>query len=945
MGIKLGHALSLSFALCASVLSADIAAEPKAEGPQGWKLEYTTVYRDNFDKPARGPGPQGALGEAGSMETAAPLAGNASIRGSYHGDQHYQLVFATQPERLPLKGGGEYTLRFAYRILEASSRGYEALFFSQTAVSKKQWLPSCIFKGEAGAQGKAELKIKLFDYRDYSLSFTVPDSGSYLVDDISVQDSSGRIVYQEDFESSVPSPGPGLIIERGFAASDGARLSHWADLVTKPETLALLPRHTYRLSFDYRVEKPSGKDETLFVFLLPGATTDKVENCRHLLKNAQASGRFSTGFYTGEKGPYRLQIVAVENAEVTISDLKLERGDPVAVRETPPSYAYLEDAPFPRLGNYTQTSPDAQARGGFERRPWVRTVDEIERDMALFDLTFGFGQNLNYDPGFPERLRALNPHAVVLPYFLGQEVMPYARENAPKTVDPTATPDYRYDMGISPLWQVKDSSGAFVNDLDYPGIFKLDISPDCPRVNGQTCLDYQIAFVRDEDFASGVYDGIFIDNCFAFMNPHIPTAYKLGGLDFDLNRNGARDETPALLNRVSLEGETKLLKSLQAASGGFELVIANSGPAPETRFAPYVNGYVFENFSATWEDTASQGRPRSEAGWRYAWELYRKMDSLCLEPRTNLVEGFGISPKSGVPTFGPSEPTALDIRRCRFIMGTALLGNAFYEYDLSEARSSVFWFDEYAVDKDGKAVKSAEGKGYLGRPLGSAVELSTPAKLVWKEDCEGRVDFGASSKLAVAAGEMSVSGSKSIVLDGGAPGSVKKLQYQTPRGAWKVKKGKTYLVSFSWKVIKDLDFNPYFVINKKPFPYSAISALFAGESGRASFPYTAPESGDCAWTVGTNGGGMLAIDDLEIDEGGVGPWRRDFERGLVLVNPYEKETSFDAEALAGELKRSGLKRIKGSQAPEVNTGEGLGGSLKLGAFDAIILLADPISRR
>ena len=76
----------------------------------------------------------------------------------------------------------------------------------------------------------------------------------------------------------------------------------------------------------------------------------------------------------------------------------------------------------------------------------------------------------------------------------------------------------------------------------------------------------------------------------------------------------------------------------------------------------------------------------------------------------------------------------------------------------------------------------------------------------------------------------------------------------------------------------------------------------------------------------------------------MGPWRRDFEHGVVLVNPYEKETTFDAETLAGELKRTGLKRIKGSQAPEVNTGKSVGTSLSLESFGAIILLADPVSR-
>src|SRR5579872_6239 len=76
--------------------------------------------------------------------------------------------------------------------------------------------------------------------------------------------------------------------------------------------------------------------------------------------------------------------------------------------------------------------------------------------------------------------------------------------------------------------------------------------------------------------------------------------------------------------------------------------------------------------------------------------------------------------------------------------------------------------------------------------------------------------------------------------------------------------------------------------------------------------------------------------------GGAGPWRRDFENGFVLVNPFAQPHTFSASELAGALSRTGIRRIKGTQAPDINNGLPVSGDLTVGAFDAIILLADRI---
>ena len=92
-----------------------------------------------------------------------------------------------------------------------------------------------------------------------------------------------------------------------------------------------------------------------------------------------------------------------------------------------------------------------------------------------------------------------------------------------------------------------------------------------------------------------------------------------------------------------------------------------------------------------------------------------------------------------------------------------------------------------------------------------------------------------------------------------------------------------------------------------------------------------------------SGGGKIAIDDIRVTEGGAGPWRRGFENGFVLVNSLNHPYTFTSEELTGSYSRTGIKRILGTQAPDVNNGEPVTDTLTLQPFDAIILLSDHTS--
>jgi hypothetical protein len=428
------------------------------------------------------------------------------------------------------------------------------------------------------------------------------------------------------------------------------------------------------------------------------------------------------------------------------------------------------------------------------------------------------------------------------------------------------------------------------------------------------------------------------------MNGHIPTAFTPEKLDYDINGNGKPDETPAMLNRISLEAEQRLLEGIISGTGNRELIVGNNGPLPETRFASFVNGYLFENFNSAWNGFGDPKGVNSELGWRRALDSYMVMDAQCRAPKINLIEAWGHRVDQDIKNEGRSEAAESDYRQNRFALATALLGGAFYEYDLTEGRSAISWFDEFAVDSDGVAKESAAGKGYLGKALGPAVELANSGRKFWEQNFEG---FGAGGSVSGQGSRLTrkteevIAGKRSMVIEGTKRSSTAWPNFETVPESFKLEKGKTYVFEFSWKVLKDLDYGLWFTIfSEKENFGTQVDTLFMGESGKARYPFTPLEDSDYRLRFSILSAGSVAIDNLSITEGGAGPWRRDFENGIVLVNPYRIAAHFDATAMAGIFGRSGIKRIKGTQAPEVNSGAPVTIGITLEPFDAIILLAD-----
>jgi len=965
---RLSRAFLLSFILLAS--SGLLAQSGTASALTRYQAEYTPIYSDNVETVGTALAPGFVFGPAGAF-TSNPsevILGKASIKGSYSGNANFTQYLQTNPSVIPLMPNHSYQVTFQYKILTAPSNGFQVLFFSQTGANQGNFLPSTTVTGAPGSTGTATLTNTLSSYSDYEALWTIGGTGAISIDNIQLIDvATGKVIATENAEGMAPTVGSGLQLQNGasvitdpslvIAGQGSILLADYGTVATVPIVVSVSGNTTYIAEFQYRILNPGSGATVLHIWFQPAGTTDPQlqVSLRAPLKNSAPTGTFSTGALTAGAASYILNISATADSSVIIDNFSIFRQDAVATSAAPSNWVGLDRLPFPRLGMYIFDTPADLAQFPEDGTPpFTYSQDQLESRLAFADVIAGVqpGHQAN-EPDFVRRIRKLNPNAVFLPYRISEEQgfgltpLPFSNVSL----------EYLFQQSVADDWSVRDTKGNYVVESDYPFIHLMNISPFCPVDNGQGFTSAVLNWLTASVFSSGLWDGVFFDNLFGRINPHIPNSGNPALLDYDWNRNGTRDETPASTSDMTRNAAIQILQDFRAKTGGLQLVIGNPGAMPELPLAQYVNGYLFEGFNSNWEGpSVPTWESKSPEMWRAALDAYRKVQQLVRKPAINLIQSNGPGPLT--PVFGGNSqitPTAADLHRHRFTMGTALLGDGFYFYNLVGDFSPPYFYDEYAVDGTGTAVEDRSKKGYLGQALTDAVELASSSTLIFSEDFEDSTlpasFYPGSQQTTVAISQLPsevISGTGSLVISNPDHTQQSYNLASTVPGALQFIQGNAYRVVFDYRIIETLD-GPLHVDFWNFSSNSAGLALYlppgvvAGDSGTADFPVTITSSGNWSLRIGFfNGGGKIAVDNLRVYQGGVGPWRRDFENGLVLVNPFLQSHTFSAADLAGVLKRTGIHRIKGTQAPDINNGQPVTGSLTLAPFDAIVLLADPI---
>ncbi len=736
---------------------------------------------------------------------------------------------------------------------------------------------------------------------------------------------------------------PALMLGNGPSIRLDGTTPGATSISTDPAVWPLGPNTTYIVELQYRVVANPANSDLLFPSLHPPGSVDQhaTIGLPTLFRNSAATGTFSVGAETNSSPSYQLTINAPPQVSIVVGSITIYRRDAVQTT-SPPPWSNLTTLPFPRLGAMYTGHPDYEAgslSGGVPA--FTFTVDQIEKSLAFADLIVGFdpiAQTLGVDS--PRRLRQLNPTAAIVGSHPGGALQYVGLVPDPNNA--VVGTLFQFQQGIADPWYVRDSRGNYL--LTPFGARLPNVTPYCPIVNGATYGKYVSDWMTGFMFPSGIWDGYWSDDLFAKINPHIP--FDPAALDLDFNANGVRDETPAAVSDWMRSGVTGILQTVRDRVGDTELILGNTGPEPQLALAPWVNGFWQECTNSAWEPPGASSF--DEGAWRRVFDAYRFMQATARRPAINLFTGCGgaYSNYSGPYV----TPTSADIRRQRLVLGTALLDDGFFYYYLGDLFRAPYWFDEAEVDENGIAVHDRRHKGYLGFPLSSAVELANAGATVYQQDFEASSlpsSLSASGSVSVSRDPVEViSGQGSLVLSNPDHTKIGTVTVSTKAGVLPLAPGNTYLIRLDWRVLETLDDSFRVTVCGggtcgKNFALGAVK----GDSGTINLPLTVTSAAsDWNLTFGIyGGGGRIAVDSLRVVQGGAGPWRRDFENGFVLVNPLNQAHTFSAAELAGSFNRTGVHRIKGTEAPDVNSGQPVSGELTLGPFDAIILLADHIA--
>lgn len=315
--------------------------------------------------------------------------------------------------------------------------------------------------------------------------------------------------------------------------------------------------------------------------------------------------------------------------------------------------------------------------------------EDTLRSFAKYDMIVGINSWEYSDiPVLQDRvgqLRGYNPHIKILDYiFMGVEAD---------------------DAGWTESDYLHKSNGDRVTW--WPGSYVLNFTKS-------SVVTKFINYLADRQSHTGVFDGVYFDGV-------LDTISWLGPIDID---NNGTPESSEVVDRTWEQSMKDILVKTREYYGN-DFIIHVNGSYRD--FNPQIiNGMTFEDvfnqLNAAHPDVASQ--------YDSLLSTYLKFVKDTSYPRsTTILQGSTVS--SGYEPWNLSEgqQNALledgfdNYRIMRLGLGTALLGQGYYAYDLNDRWRGQLWFyDEYDVD--------------LGKSLGDPVKIKTG---LWRRDFENGI--------------------------------------------------------------------------------------------------------------------------------------------------------------------------------------------------------------
>ncbi len=409
----------------------------------------------------------------------------------------------------------------------------------------------------------------------------------------------------------------------------------------------------------------------------------------------------------------------------------------------------------------------------------------------------------------------------------------------------------------------------------------------------------------DLHIEDGTWDGVYLQQLLDRGNDLIKGISYKTKVDADYNVNQKKDETPPWIHEMTVASSLTMIRSLREKAGMNTLLIP--GHLIDPLLAPFCNGVTIRNFNWSWYHTDGKKEWFGEAQWSHLVNRVWELEDMLLDPAIILLEATPLE-----FTNGKREPHESDYPLNRFALGTALLTDAFYEYDLVDGRSAPFFFDELLVASNGTSTDDISGKGWLGKALAEAEHLSSNE-------------------------EELLTISEPILLGNRRTKYVELFKQKT-----KETDSRQYTIELDWRILETSTSNPTLNVSLDNtwIDYYPFSSVLQGSSGHASFHTTVPAKQLMSCTLNMGKQGVLEVSNVKISKSDSGLYRRDFEHGIVIVNATNEDKTVSLRDIKGPLNRTNPRHIKGRLDTVTNNGQMVSGDVTIKAHDALILLAD-----
>ena len=517
-----------------------------------------------------------------------------------------------------------------------------------------------------------------------------------------------------------------------------------------------------------------------------------------------------------------------------------------------------------------------------------------------------------YRPDVLQAIRARNPNARMLGYVVGQNIW--------QAFDVDSLHHYP-----TRFRRIVDDNNARLYNRFGQYYYAGNVNLAKRDAGGDLFIADSLALLwKDVTIDSGVWDGIFYDILCDDMG--WPQA---NGDSIDYVRAGY--PTFAAFNASWREATDSIAVKMRRWGGDGFTMVGNC--ALGTKYE-WFNGWMREGFP-------------TQAGGDWWANMYQEPGGYFTDernfrqPRHNYIFSFNVG----------TDPYSLgNMRIARFGLGSATLGDGFGVFGASDrdafhADYHEWWYDEYAVDLDagGQATEDKADTGWLGQPLSDPYQmiwLSTEPDAVTNPSFEANITQGWSMvsfnggsfhRDVTTAGHLQASlrvdmpnaSTVDWYTNLRCPNTIQAFAYNTYSGTFWAKADSPRNISVVFQrgdagLIQVRFLNITTEWKQYQIPFN--SGPYAGPATIAFFLAKDP--------------GSVWLDDIHLQRGTTSIYRRDFQKGIVLVNPSLSSTA------AVPLERA-YKRITGLHDTVTNDGS-VSDIGTVGPSDAIFLIGDDV---